>query len=145
MVKYKIPQDKIGAVIGPGGRVIRSISEQAKVSLDVENNGTVFIGGSNEEGIGEAIRMIESLTREVVVGGIYTGKVTRILGFGAMVEVLPGKEGLVHISELADHYIKHVEDVVKPGDEITVVVTGIDREGRINLSRKAVFQGLPDA
>jgi polyribonucleotide nucleotidyltransferase len=144
MVKYKIPQDKIGAVIGPGGRVIRSISEQAKVSLDVENDGTVFIGGSNEEGIGEAIRMIESLTREVVVGGIYTGKVTRILGFGAMVEVLPGKEGLVHISELADHYVKHVEDVVKMGDEITVVVIGIDREGRINLSRKAVFQGLPD-
>ncbi len=144
MVKYKIPQDKIGAVIGPGGRVIRSISEQAKVSLDVENDGTVFIGSSNEEGIGEAIRMIESLTREVVVGGIYTGKVTRILGFGAMVEVLPGKEGLVHISELADHYVKHVEDVVKMGDEITVVVIGIDREGRINLSRKAVFQGLPD-
>ncbi len=138
MVKYKIPQDKIGAVIGPGGKVIRSISEQAKVSLDVENDGTVFIGGLNEEGIEEAIHMIESLTREVVVGGIYTGKVTRILGFGAMVEVLPGKEGLVHISELTDHYVKHVEDVVKMGDEITVVVTGIDREGRINLSRKAV-------
>jgi polyribonucleotide nucleotidyltransferase len=144
MVKYKISPDKIGAVIGPGGRMIRSITEQARVSLDVENDGTIFIGASNGERIEEAIRVIESLTREVKVGGIHTGKVTRTLSFGAMVEILPGKEGLVHVSELADHYVKHVEDVVKVGDEITVVVIGIDREGRINLSRKALFQGLPD-
>jgi polyribonucleotide nucleotidyltransferase len=86
--------------------------------------------------------MIENLTREMKVGDIYTGRVTRLLNFGAMVETLPGKEGLVHISELADHYVDKVEDEVKIGDEITVKVIDIDSSGRINLSRKAMFEGF---
>jgi polyribonucleotide nucleotidyltransferase len=142
MVKITIDPHKIGNVIGPGGRTIRGIIEETKTTIDIENDGTVLIGSTTEEGAQKAIRMIESLTRDVEVGGIYTGKVTRLLGFGVMVEILPGKEGLVHISELADYRVSSVEDVVKVGDEIMVMVTGIDHQGRINLSRRAVFQGL---
>jgi polyribonucleotide nucleotidyltransferase len=97
------------------------------------------IGSASEESAQAAIKRVEGLTQEVEVGAIYTGKVTRLQNFGAFVEVLPGKEGLVHISELADHHVSKVEDVVKIGDEIMVKVTEIDRLGRINLSRKAVF------
>jgi polyribonucleotide nucleotidyltransferase len=139
MYRINIDQSKIGAVIGPGGKTIRSIIEQAKVTVDVENDGTVLIGSPNEESAKKAIEIIEGLTREIEVGAIYTGKVTRLMNFGAFVEVLPGKEGLVHISELAEHHVAKVEDVVKEGDEITVKVTEIDRLGRINLSRRAVF------
>jgi len=137
--KLSIPPDKIGTVIGPGGKTIRSITEETKATVDVENDGTVIIGSLNEESARKAIDMIEGLTREVEVGAIYTGKVTRITNFGAFVEVLPKKEGLVHISELADYRVAKVEDVVKEGDEITVKVMEIDHLGRINLSRKAAF------
>ena len=129
----------IGIVIGPGGRTIRSIIAETKATVDIRNDGKVVIGSSSEEAAQKAMKMIENLTQESKLGDIYTGKVTRLLNFGAMVEILPGKEGLVHISELADHHVAKVEDVVKVGDEIRVKVIGIDNLGRINLSRKAVF------
>ena len=142
MYEMKIDQSKIGSVIGPGGRVIRSIIDETKTSIDIKNDGTVIVGSSSEETAQKAIKMIQDLTREVEQGEVYTGKVTRLFNFGAMVEILPGKEGLVHISELADYHVPQVEDVVKVGDEIMVKVIGIDNSGRINLSRKAVFEGL---
>jgi polyribonucleotide nucleotidyltransferase len=141
MYRIKIPQAKIGTVIGPGGRVIRSIIEETKCTIDVEDDGTVFIGSTSEEAANRAIEIIQGLTREVEVGQIYTGKVTRITNFGAFVEVAPGKEGLVRISELADYHVPSVEDVVKVGDEIMVQVIEIDNLGRINLSRRAVLEG----
>jgi polyribonucleotide nucleotidyltransferase len=137
--QIKVNPDKIGTVIGPGGKTIRAITEETKATIDIENDGTVLIGSPDEQSARRAIEIIENLTREVEVGEIYTGKVTRIMDFGAFVEVLPGKEGLVHISELADYRVGRVEDEVKVGDEITVKVTEIDRMGRINLSRRAVL------
>ena len=140
MHKMTIPIDKIGTVIGPGGKTIRSITEETKATVDIDNAGTVFIGSPDEETARKAIAIIEGLTREAEIGDTYTGKVTRVLNFGAMVEILPGKEGLVHISELADFRVDKVEDVVTIGDEVTVKVIGIDNLGRINLSRQAVFE-----
>lgn len=139
MYRITIDPGKIGALIGPGGKNIKAIIEETKTTIEVSNDGTVVIGSPNEEQAQAAIHKVEGLTQEVEVGAIYTGKVTRLQNFGAFVEVLPGKEGLVHISELADHHVAKVEDVVKIGDEIMVKVTEIDRLGRINLSRKAVF------
>jgi len=140
MHKMTIDPAKIGLVIGPGGRTIRSITDETKASVDINNEGVVTIGSPNEEATRKAISMIENLTREAKVGEIYTGKVARVLNFGAMVEILPGKEGLVHISELADYHVGKVEDEVKVGDEVTVKVVEIDSLGRINLSRRAVFE-----
>ena len=142
MHEITIDSSKIGNVIGPGGKTIRSIIEKTKTTIDVRNDGTIIIGSPSEEATQKAIKLIEDLTQDVNLGDIYTGKVTRLLNFGVMVEIIPGKEGLVHISELADHYVSKVEDVVKVGDEITVKVIEIDDSGRINLSRKAVFEGL---
>jgi polyribonucleotide nucleotidyltransferase len=142
MYKITIAPDKIGAVIGTGGKTIRSIIDETKATVDIENDGTVIIGSPNEESARRAIEIIEGLTKEAEVGSIYTGKVTRVVDFGAFVEILPGKEGLVHISELADYRVPKVEDVVKVGDEITVKVINIDELGRINLSRRAVFEKL---
>lgn len=144
MYKMTIDPSKIGAVIGPGGKTIRSIIDEAKVTIDVENDGTVIIGSPSQEATQKAIERIESLTREVEAGSVYTGKVTRLTNFGAFVEILPGKEGLVHISELADYRVDKVEDVVKVGDEIMVKVTEIDHLGRVNLSRRAVFSDSPE-
>jgi polyribonucleotide nucleotidyltransferase len=139
MYKISINADKIGAVIGTGGKTIRAISSETDTTIDIEDDGTVIVGAPNEESAQKAIRIIEGLTKEAEVGQIYTGKVTRILNFGVMVEILPGKEGMVHISELADYRVNRCEDVVKVGDEITVKVIGVDNMGRVNLSRKAVF------
>lgn len=140
MYKISIDPEKIGSVIGTGGKTIRSIIEETKTTIDVNNDGIVVVGATNEESARKAIAIIESLTKDVEVGSIYTGKVTRIFDFGAMVEILPGKEGLVHISELADHRVGKVEDVVKIGDEVTVKAINIDNMGRINLSRRAVSE-----
>jgi polyribonucleotide nucleotidyltransferase len=135
-----IPTDKIRDVIGPGGKMIRKITEETRTTIDIQDDGSVNIGSTNAENTQKAVDMIRALTREVEPGEIYTGKVTRIMPFGAFVEVLPGKEGLVHISELANHRVPSVEDVVKIGDELTVLVTEIDRQGRINLSRRALLE-----
>ena len=140
MTKIKIDPAKIGAVIGTGGKTIRSIIEQTKTTIDVTDDGTVVIGSSDMEATQKAISIIESLTREAQIGDIFTGKVSRILDFGAMVEILPGREGLVHISELADYRVGKVEDEVKIGDEVTVKVINIDNLGRVNLSRRALFE-----
>ena len=120
MTKMKIDPAKIGAVIGTGGKTIRSIIETTKTTIDVSDAGTVVIGALDMEATQKAIAIIESLTREAKIGDIYTGKVSRILDFGAMVEILPGKEGLVHISELADYRVGKVEDEGKIGDEGSV-------------------------
>jgi len=142
MHKLMIDPDKIGAVIGTGGKTIRSIIDETKTTIDIDNAGTVIIGSSDEAAARRAIEIIEALTKEVEIGSIYTGKVTRLMPFGAFVEILPSKEGMVHISELADYRVGKVEDIVKVGDEITVKVIDIDNTGRIKLSRRAVLEKL---
>jgi polyribonucleotide nucleotidyltransferase len=139
MHKIMIDPDKIGAVIGTGGKTIRSITDETKTTIDIENDGTVFVGSPDEAAAQKAISIIENLTKDVEIGTIYTGKVVRLMPFGAFVEILPGKEGLVHISELADYRVTTVEDIVKVGDEITVKVIDIDSMGKIKLSRRAAF------
>jgi len=143
MHKIKIDPDKIGSIIGTGGKTIRSIIAETKATIDVSDDGTVVIGSPDAEAAQKAIGIIESLTKEAKIGDIYTGKVSRILGFGAMIEILPGREGMVHISELAENRVDTVEDVVKIGDEVTVKVIGIDNMGRVNLSRRALL--VPDS
>ena len=140
MHKITIDPDKIGAVIGSGGKTIRSIIEQTNTTIDISNDGTVLIGAVDAEAASKAIKIIEDLTKDVEVGTVYTGKVVRLMTFGAFVEILPGKDGLVHISELADYRVERVEDIVKVGDEVTVKVIAIDSQGRINLSRRALSE-----
>jgi polyribonucleotide nucleotidyltransferase len=130
----RLEPDKIGEVIGPGGRMIRKIIEETGCSIDVEDDGKVNISGIEEEGVARAIAWIEGLTREVNVGDVFTGKVLRIQPFGAFVEILPGKEGLVHISQMAPGFVSRPEDVVSVGQEVKVRVTEIDERDRINLS-----------
>jgi polyribonucleotide nucleotidyltransferase len=144
MYRLQIDPQKIGTVIGPGGRVIRSIIEETGCTVDIEDDGSVFIGATDEESARRAISIIEGMTKDVEVGQIYTGRVARIMNFGAFVEIAPGKDGLVHISELADFRVPSVEDVVKIGDEVQVMVTEVDSMGRINLSRRAVLAGETD-
>jgi polyribonucleotide nucleotidyltransferase len=140
MLKMSVPVEKIGSVIGPGGKTIRALTSEYKVSIDVQDDGTVIVGSPNGESAEKAMKAIHGLVKEAEVGEIYTGKVARIMDFGAFVEILPGKDGLVHISELADHRVERVEDEVQVGDEITVMVVEIDRLGRVNLSRRAVTE-----
>ncbi|MGZ6298968.1 MAG: S1 RNA-binding domain-containing protein, partial [Candidatus Limnocylindria bacterium] len=136
----KIPIDKIRDVIGSGGKVIRQIVAETGTQINVEDDGTIQIASVSQEGAQKAIRWIEGLTKDVEVGKEYLGKVTRIMNFGAFVEIMPGKEGLVHISQLADYRVARVEDVVAIGDELMVIVTEIDRMGRVNLSRRAAME-----
>ncbi len=136
IITMHIDPDKIRDVIGQGGKVIRSIIEETGAKIDIEDDGTIFIAAVEEASANKAIEIITNLTKEVEVGEVYLGKVTRLMNFGAFVEVLPGKEGLVHISKLAKERVENVEDVVNVGDEIMVKVIEIDKQGRINLSRK---------
>jgi DNA polymerase III epsilon subunit family exonuclease len=140
IITIKINPEKIRDIIGKGGSVIRKIQEETGTEINVEDDGTVQIAAVSGENSRKAVQWIESLTRDVEVGGLYLGKVTRIMGFGCFVEILPGKEGLIRIGELADYHVPSVEDVVSVGDEVMVVVTEIDRQGRVNLSRKAAMQ-----
>lgn len=135
-----INPDKIRDVIGPSGKQINKIIEETGVKIDIEQDGTVFISSTNEEMNQKAKQIIEDIVREVVVGQMYLGKVKRVEKFGAFVEIFNGKDGLVHISELAEERVGKVEDVVKIGDELLVKVTEIDKQGRVNLSRKAVLR-----
>ena len=140
LTRISIPVDKIGAVIGPGGKTIRGIVEETNATVDVQDDGTVFIGAIDREAAQKAIDMVKALTREAKTGEIYTGKVVRILDFGAFVEILPGKDGLVHISELANYRVPSVEDVVQLGEEIKVMVKSVDPvTGKIALSRRALL------
>jgi polyribonucleotide nucleotidyltransferase len=132
----KISTEKIGALIGPGGKTIKSIIAATGVKIDVEEDGSVLIASTDSEAANKAISMIKAITDEVEVGRIYPGKIKRIMPFGAFCEIAPGKEGLIHVSELADKFVKDVESVVKIGDEVKVKVIGIDEMGRINLSKK---------
>ena len=140
IITIKINPEKIRDIIGKGGSMIRKIQEETGTEINVEDDGSVEIAAVSGENSRKAIQWIESLTREVEIGALYLGKVTRIMGFGAFVEILPGKEGLVRIGELADYHVPTVEDVVSVGDEVMVVVIEVDRQGRINLSRKAAMQ-----
>ncbi|KGE17477.1 polyribonucleotide nucleotidyltransferase [Paenibacillus wynnii] len=139
IIIININPDKIRDVIGAGGKIINKIIEETGVKIDIEQDGRVFIGSSNEEMIQKARTIIEGIVREVQVGEIYVGTVRRIEKFGAFVELIPGKDGLVHISQLSTERVAKVEDVVAIGDTITVKVTEIDPQGRVNLSRKAVL------
>jgi polyribonucleotide nucleotidyltransferase len=136
----KINPERIRDIIGKGGSMIRKIQEETGTEINVEDDGSVEIAAVSGDNARKAIQWIESLTRDVEIGALYLGKVTRIMGFGAFVEILPGKEGLVRIGELADYHVPSVEDVVSVGDEVMVVVMEIDRQGRVNLSRKAAMQ-----
>lgn len=140
MIKMQIGVDKIRDVIGPGGRMINKIIAETGVGIDIEPDGRVFIAAVDPEGGKKAREMIEALVKDVEAGEVYTGKVTRVERYGAFVEVLPGKEGLLHISHLDHHRVEKTEDVVRLGDEIEVKVLDIDEKGRINLSRKALLE-----
>lgn len=136
----KIDPEKIRDVIGAGGKVINKIIEDTGVKIDIKEDGTVFVSSVDHEGVNEALKIIEGLTKVVKAGEVYLGKVTKIATFGAFVEILPNKEGLVHISKLDKNRVNKVEDIVSVGDEILVKVTEIDNQGRINLSRKDALQ-----
>lgn len=131
--------DKIRNVIGPGGKMIKKIVDDTNTQIDIEEDGTILISAVNVEDAKKAVAIIEELVRDVEVGAVYKGKVTRIMAFGAFVEVLPGKEGLCHISQLAKRRVEKVEDVVQIGDTLDVKVTEIDRQGRVNLSHKVLL------
>ncbi|MDR7489744.1 MAG: polyribonucleotide nucleotidyltransferase, partial [Armatimonadota bacterium] len=141
ILTIEIHPDKIREVIGPGGKVINKITAETGAKIDIEQDGRIHVASPDEAAARRAIQMIEDIVREVKVGEIYLGRVTRLMNFGAFVEVLPGKEGLVHISELGDGRVERVEDVVKVGDELLVRVKEIDNLGRINLTRRGVEGG----
>jgi len=140
IITIKVAQDKIKDVIGPGGRVIRKIIQETGVTIDIEDDGSVQIASTDESAMKKAVEIINAITEVPEVGKIYKGKVTRIMDFGAFCEILPGKEGLCHISELSDHFVKDIKTIVKVGDEISVKLVEIDAQGRLNLSRKQAMK-----
>lgn len=138
---FKISQSKIGEVIGPGGKNIKKIIQECQVTVDIDDDGNVQVASQDQAAIEKAVAIIKGMVEEAEVGKVYTGKIKRLMNFGAFCEIMPGKEGLIHVSELANKFIKNVEDAVKVGDEVTVKVIEIDDQGRINLSKK---QADPD-
>jgi polyribonucleotide nucleotidyltransferase len=144
IISLKIDPEKIGAVIGPGGKIIRKITEETGAQIDIDDDGTVTIASTDPEGGPRAAEIIKELTAEVEEGAIYTGKVVKITDFGAFVEILPGRDGLLHISQLEHHRVDKVQDVVKVGDEVKVKVLEVDSDsGKIRLSRKALLERGP--
>jgi len=140
IVNMKINPEKIKDVIGPGGRTIKNIIRDTGVSIDIEDDGTVQVASNDGEALDKAISIIKGLSAEVEPGQIYEGTITRILNFGAFCEILPGKEGLIHISEIANKYVKDVNAELNIGDRVRVKVIEIDAQGRINLSRKQAME-----
>jgi polyribonucleotide nucleotidyltransferase len=140
IVSVKIPADRIGELIGPGGKNIKGIQAESGAEINIEDDGTVHIYASKEEGLLRAKSLIERMFQEIEVGKIYTGKVVSITNFGAFMEVLPGKDGLIHVSELAEGRTENVEDVVKKGDIITAKCLGVDEKGRVKMSRRAAIR-----
>ncbi len=136
-----VDPEKIGKIIGPGGKMIRKIQEECGVEIDIQDDGSVFISAPEGPAVEKAISMVEGLTEEATIGRVYVGKVVRTEAYGAFVEILPGVDGLVHISQLADYRVPSVEDVVHVGDEVMVMVIDIDDTGKIRLSRQAVLEG----
>jgi|CXWL01.1.fsa_nt_gi polyribonucleotide nucleotidyltransferase len=141
MYRLQIDPSKIGTVIGPGGKVIRSIIEETGCTIDIEDDGSIFVGATDGESAKRAISIIEAMTKDVAVGTVYNGRVARLMNFGAFVEIAPGKDGLVPISEISTERVPSVEEALKVGEEIEVMVTEIDSMGRVNLSRRAVLAG----
>jgi len=144
IIQFTINPDKIREVIGPGGKMINKIIADTGVKIDIEDDGRVYIASPDSEAAARAKATIEGIAKDIEVGEVYTGKVVRILPFGAFVELLPGKDGLVHISKLAKERVEKVEDVVNIGDEITVKVVEIDKQGRVNLTRKGLLTKQPE-
>jgi polyribonucleotide nucleotidyltransferase len=142
LIRTHIPVDKIGALIGPGGKTVRGVQEELAVTIDIDDDGTVTIAAANEETAKKALARVEALTASVQVGRIYEGRVTSVKDFGAFVEILPGRDGLCHISELSDEYVASVTDVCRVGDQITVKVIAIDEQDRVKLSRRIAMQEL---
>ena len=142
MLTLKIDPDKIREVIGSGGKVIQKICAECNVKIDIEDDGHVFVSSIDIDDARRAINVIETIVNDPEIGAIYKGVVTRLMNFGAFVEIAPGKEGLVHISKLDERRVEKVEDVVAPGDEILVMVTEIDQQGRINLSRRDALAAM---
>ena len=145
ILRLDVPQDKIGQLIGPGGRNIRALQDDTGAEISVEDDGAVFITAVDQASGQAAFDRVSAMTRDIEPGQIYTGKVVRILPFGAFVEMVPGKDALVHISELADYRVDKVEDVVSVGDEMQIIVIEVDNLGRVNASRKALLNGDTDA
>jgi polyribonucleotide nucleotidyltransferase len=139
IVTIKIPVDKIRDVIGPGGKMIRSIIERTGVKIDVEDNGQVNVASADEAAAAKAIGIIQELTATPELNKTYMGKVQRITDFGAFVEIMPGTDGLLHVSEIANHRVKDVRDELKEGEQVLVKVINIDPTGKIRLSRKALL------
>jgi polyribonucleotide nucleotidyltransferase len=140
IVQVKINPEKIGALIGPGGKNIKRLVEESGCEINIDDDGTVNIYSISAEGMQIARNAIEGMTAEAEIGKLYRGKVVTIKEFGAFVEFIPGKDGLVHISELANFRVKQTEDIVKLGDEIWVKCLGVDEKGRVRLSRKAAME-----
>jgi polyribonucleotide nucleotidyltransferase len=138
----KIDPEKIGLLIGPGGKTIRGIQEQTGSTIDVEEDGTVMIASFEAAGAQKALEMVDALTASVQLGKIYHGRVSSIKDFGAFIEILPGKDGLCHISELADEYVSSVGDVCRVGDSMMVKVIAVDEQDRVKLSRKAAMREM---
>jgi polyribonucleotide nucleotidyltransferase len=144
IISFKIPVDKIREVIGPGGKVIRGIVEQTGVKIDIEDDGTVAIASADETAAQKAMDIIGKIVEVPEVGKVYLGKVVKIAEFGAFVQILPGTDGLLHISQIALERIKRVEDVLKEGDEVMVKVIEVDKSGKIRLSRRELLKEAAD-
>ena len=138
IVRFTINPEKIREVIGPGGKMINKIIAETGVKIDIEDDGRVFLSTPDEAAAAKARKIIEGIAKDIEVGDVFTGRVVRIMNFGAFVELAPGKDGMIHISKLANHRVEKVEDVVNIGDELEVKVNEIDAQGRINLIRNDI-------